>query len=63
MIAVQGQRGARTVSPATMLDRLSSADPSAALPRVGRDMLVMYPARCDTGYILEDAAPDAIRGS
>ena len=47
MIAVRGRSGTGRAGPATGLDQPSSAGVTAALPGCGRDMDVMYPARCD----------------
>ena len=47
MIAVRRRSGTGRAGPATGLDQPSSAGATAALPGCGRDMDVMYPARCD----------------
>ena len=47
-IALQGRAGTGTARPATGLDQPSSAGPRAALPGLGRDLVVPYPVRCNS---------------
>ena len=59
MIAVRGRRcGTGRAGPATGLDQPSSAGVTAALPGCGRDMDVMYPARCDCAQLADRGAAE-----
>ena len=51
---MQVQRGTGRVSAFDVRDQQASAGHQDALPEVGRDMLVMYPGRCERRPVTGD---------